>query len=67
LKKKRAASGEKKNDRDNGGAHAPKRATPHSALQSQSFVLHRDAADFVRRIPKKGDLEGAPPCFHEII
>jgi hypothetical protein len=38
-----------------------------SALQSQYFVLRRDAADFVRRIPKKGDLEGAPPCFYEII
>jgi hypothetical protein len=38
-----------------------------SALQSQYFVLRRDAADFVRRIQKKGDLEGAPPCFYEII
>jgi len=67
LKKKRAATGEKKNDRDNGGAHAPKRATPHSALQSQSFVLHRGAADFVCRIPKKGDLESTPPSLYEII
>ena len=63
LKKKRAASGEKKNDRDNGGAHGPKRAMRRSALQSQYFVLRRDAADFVRRIQKKGDLEGASPCF----
>src|SRR5207249_4448759 len=63
LKKKRAASGEKKNDRDNGGAHGPKRAMRRSALQSQYFVLGHDAADFVCRIQKKGDLEGAPPCF----
>src|SRR6266550_5982721 len=35
LKKKGAASGEKKNDRDNDGAHGSKRATQRSALQSQ--------------------------------
>jgi hypothetical protein len=47
LKKKRAASREKKNDRDNGSAHGPKRAIQDAALQSQCFGRRRDSADFV--------------------
>ena len=50
LKKKRAASGKKKNDRDNGGAHGAKRAAQRSALQSQYFRLRRGAADFVVQV-----------------
>jgi hypothetical protein len=50
LKKKRAASREKKNDRDNGGAHGSKRAAQRSALQSQYFGLRRGAADFVVQV-----------------
>jgi hypothetical protein len=45
LKKKGAASGEKKNDRDNDGTHKWKRAIQGSALQLQYFGLRRGATD----------------------